>query len=70
MKVAVYQTNPILFDVQANLEEVIRKIRYGREKGAALTVFPELALTGYFLGNRHHDAFTIFSHLQFPCSSF
>ena len=31
MKVAVYQTNPILLDVQTNLEEVIDKINHGRE---------------------------------------
>lgn len=55
MKAAIYQTNPILFDVQANIESVIEKIRKGSEKGAKLIVFPELALTGYFLGQRYHE---------------
>ncbi len=55
MKVAIYQTSPVLFDLEANLEDVIRKIEAGREGGADLIVFPELALTGYFLGQRYHE---------------
>ena len=54
MKVAVYQTSPVLLDLKANLEDVIGKIHQGREKGAHLIVFPELALTGYFVGQRYH----------------
>ena len=54
MKVAIYQTNPILLDLKANLEDVISKIHQGREKGAQLVVFPELALTGYFVGKSYH----------------
>jgi predicted amidohydrolase len=54
MRVAVYQTRPILLDVEANLEDVIGKIHQGREKGAQLIVFPELALTGYFVGRNYH----------------
>ena len=54
MKVAVYQTSPALLDLKANLEDVIAKIHQGREKGAQLIVFPELALTGYFVGYRYH----------------
>jgi len=56
MNVAVYQTTPALLDLQANLEEVIARIHEGREKGAQLIVFPELALTGYFVGHRYHEA--------------
>jgi predicted amidohydrolase len=55
MKVAIYQTSPVLFDLEANLEHVITKIHEGRGKGANLIVFPELALTGYFLGQRYHE---------------
>jgi predicted amidohydrolase len=55
MRVAIYQTNPILLDLKANLEEVIEKIHEGKGKGAELIVFPELALTGYFLGQRYHE---------------
>jgi len=54
MRVAIYQTNPVLLDLKANLEDVIGKIHQGREKGAQLIVFPELALTGYFVGQRYH----------------
>lgn len=56
MKVAVFQTSPVLLDVKANLEKIISKIRKGREKGADLIVFPELALTGYFVGDKYHEA--------------
>jgi predicted amidohydrolase len=56
MKVAVYQTNPTLLDIKANLEDVISKIHQGKEKGAQLIAFPELALTGYFVGHRYHEA--------------
>lgn len=55
MKVAVYQTSPVLLDLKANLEDVIEKIRDGRNNGAGLIVFPELALTGYFVGQRFHE---------------
>lgn len=54
MKVVVYQTNPVFLDLKANLEDVTAKIHQGREKGAHLIVFPELALTGYFVGQRYH----------------
>ena len=54
MKVVIYQTSPILLDLQANLEDVISKIHHGKEKGFHLIVFPELALTGYFVGQRYH----------------
>lgn len=55
MKATIYQTNPQLLDVKSNLEDIISKINYAREKGADLVVFPELALTGYFVGNRYHE---------------
>jgi len=56
MKVAVFQTSPVLLDVKANLEDIISKIRKGREKGADIIVFPELAMTGYFVGDNYHKA--------------
>ena len=55
MKVFVAQTHPALFDVSANLDVVISKISEAREKGAELIVFPELALTGYFVRHRYHE---------------
>ncbi|MCA1794625.1 MAG: nitrilase-related carbon-nitrogen hydrolase [Desulfotignum sp.] len=56
MKIAMCQTNPVLLDVQANVENVIEKISHCKEKGANLIVFPELALTGYFVGLHYHKA--------------
>ncbi len=55
MKVAVYQTKPILLDLKKNMKDIIAKIHQGKEKGAQLMVFPELALTGYFVGKRYHE---------------
>jgi predicted amidohydrolase len=55
MKVVAYQIEPTLLDLKGNLEQVITKIHEGKDKGADLVVFPELALTGYFLGQRYHE---------------
>lgn len=55
MKIALYQTSPRLLDIENNMEEVISKIQEGRENGAELIVFPELALTGYFVGQKYHE---------------
>ena len=54
MKVTICQTEPVLLDLKTNLENVIEKIHESKENGAQLVVFPELALTGYFVGNRYH----------------
>jgi predicted amidohydrolase len=55
VKVTVFQTSPVLLDLQVNLEDVIEKIHRGKETGAELIVFPELALTGYFVGEQYHE---------------
>jgi len=55
MRVAIYQTDPVLLDVKTNLEDIISKIHAGKEKGAELIIFPELAMTGYFVGNHYHE---------------
>jgi len=55
MKAVIYQTYPILFDLRANLEDIVKKIHQGKDQGAQLIVFPELALTGYFVGQRYHE---------------
>ena len=55
MKAVIYQTCPILFDLRANLDDIVKKIHQGRDQGAQLIVFPELAVTGYFVGQRYHE---------------
>jgi len=55
MKVTIYQTDPILLDIKANLEDAIEKIVEATSKGADLVVFPELALTGYFVRERYPE---------------
>jgi len=48
-RIALAQVAPRLGDVDANLEIVADAVRRGASEGAALTVLPELALTGYLL---------------------
>ena len=55
MKVCINQTDPVLMDLKANLEDTIDKIAAAKEKGADLVVFPELSLTGYFVRERYHE---------------
>ena len=50
MKVCVCQTAPRLLGLQDNLAEAMGLIKEGREKGADLVVFPELALTRLLCG--------------------
>ena len=56
MNVGLYQTSPKLLDVKANLEDTIEKIKLAKAQGADLVVFPELSLTGYFVGVDYHEA--------------
>ncbi len=56
MKVGVYQTDPVLLDVKTNLDATIEKIASAKADGVELVVFPELALTGYFVRERYHEA--------------
>lgn len=56
MKVGVYQTDPVLLDVKANLDDTIEKIEAAKDAGVDLVVFPELSLTGYFVRERYHEA--------------
>lgn len=56
MKVRIHQTDPILLDVTANLNDTIEKIRAAKDEGTDLVIFPELSLTGYFVGERYHEA--------------
>lgn len=49
LRVAIAQTNPALGDLEQNKSKAIEVIRKAKKQGADLVVFPELALTGYFL---------------------
>jgi predicted amidohydrolase len=50
MRIALAQIDPILGDVDANLELARETIAEAKERGTDLVVFPELSLTGYALG--------------------
>jgi predicted amidohydrolase len=49
IRIALAQIAPHLGDVDANLELVATSVRRAADEGAALTVFPELSVTGYLL---------------------
>jgi predicted amidohydrolase len=48
-RIALAQVSPRLGDVEANLELIADRVGAAAAEGAALTVLPELALTGYLL---------------------
>lgn len=47
MRILISQINPTIGDLEGNTRKIISSIRYGRDKGAELVLFPELALSGY-----------------------
>jgi NAD+ synthase (glutamine-hydrolysing) len=47
LRVALAQINPTVGDIDANAGKIAERIAEAREQGAALVVFPELALSGY-----------------------
>ena len=51
VRVALAQVAPHLGDVAANLDLAATRLREAAADGAHLVVFPELALTGYLLGD-------------------
>lgn len=50
MKLAVAQIAPELGDLKANVEKIARCQRQALDEGADLVIFPELATTGYAIG--------------------
>jgi predicted amidohydrolase len=51
LKIAVAQVAPEAGDIDANLEMIKKYHKQAKEEGAELTIFPELTLTGYTLGD-------------------
>jgi NAD+ synthase (glutamine-hydrolysing) len=47
LRVALAQINPTVGDIDANAGKIAERIAEARDQGAALVVFPELALSGY-----------------------
>jgi NAD+ synthase (glutamine-hydrolysing) len=47
LRVALAQMNPTVGDIRGNARKISDTIARARDEGAALVVFPELALTGY-----------------------
>src|SRR5215217_5304170 len=47
LRVALAQINPTVGDIRGNARKIFEQIARARDEGAALVVFPELALTGY-----------------------
>ncbi|NOZ76366.1 MAG: NAD+ synthase [Euryarchaeota archaeon] len=47
LRVALAQVNPTVGDIHGNRDRIIEYIARGKDAGAELVVFPELAVTGY-----------------------
>jgi len=47
LRIALAQTNPTVGDIAGNAARIAELVAEARDEGAALVVFPELALTGY-----------------------
>jgi NAD+ synthase (glutamine-hydrolysing) len=47
MRISLAQTNPTIGDLRTNTDHIIDAIRAASDAGAALVVFPELAIPGY-----------------------
>ena len=54
MKIVAHQISPDFLEVDKNIDKVISKIEQSKKEGADLIVFPELTLTGYFVGENYH----------------
>jgi predicted amidohydrolase len=55
MRVALTQTDCVLGDTEANLRRAKELVTEAKDRGADLTVFPELSLSGYALGELGED---------------
>jgi len=55
VRVALAQTDCVLGDTEANLRRAEEVVAEARDRGADLTVFPELSLSGYALGELGDD---------------
>jgi NAD+ synthetase len=47
MKIALVQTNPVIGDFAANCRSIVLAAEQARDKGCALVILPELAVSGY-----------------------
>ncbi|MEE8170371.1 MAG: NAD(+) synthase, partial [Phycisphaerae bacterium] len=47
MKFALAQINPVVSDIAGNRDKIVQYIKQARERGAAVVIFPELAIVGY-----------------------
>ncbi len=60
LPVAVAQLRPVPGNPRANRTRILETIERARREGAELVVFPELATSGYLLGDRwEHDEFIL-----------
>jgi NAD+ synthase (glutamine-hydrolysing) len=55
LKIEVAQTNPTVGDLRGNVQLMVEAARRARDAEAALVVFPELSLTGYYPGDLLDD---------------
>jgi NAD+ synthase (glutamine-hydrolysing) len=47
VKIACYQFNPIVGDIEGNINSIISAVRFAKSSGANILLLPELSFTGY-----------------------
>jgi NAD+ synthetase len=47
MRIALYQLNPVVGDLEGNVRRILEGVAWARHQGAEGVIFPELALAGY-----------------------
>lgn len=52
LNIAVAQMDCVVGEIEPNLEKIANLARLARELGAELVIFPECAVTGYFIGEK------------------
>ena len=52
MKIALGQLNIQAGNIDANLESMKQMVMDAKTQGAALIIFPEMAVSGYLLGDK------------------
>lgn len=67
VKIALVQLESIPGQISANTDKICKFTREAAEQGAALIVFPELAITGYYLDRIKNNPEKLFLSPEDPC---
>jgi len=68
MRIALAQLNPVIADLDGNVQKIHRAISQARSQGCGLVIFPELALSGYMAEDLMQNA-GFLDHLELALES-